>query len=67
MYNGTGFSSPEQLFTEYSEVFRDQLGVLRGIEASVSVDPQATPKFHWPRLVPFAIKEKLCGNIEISS
>ena len=59
MYNGTGFSSPEQLFMEYSEVFKDQLGVLRGIEAAVSVHPQATPKFHRPRPVPFAIKEKL--------
>ena len=44
---------------EYSEVFKDQLGVLRGIEAAVSVHPQATPKFHRPRPVPFAIKEKL--------
>ena len=33
--------------------------MLQGIEASVLVDPQATPKFHWPRPVPFAIKSKL--------
>ena len=38
MYNGTGFSSPEQLFTEYSEVFKDELGVLRGIEAGLTSD-----------------------------
>ena len=33
--------------------------MLKGIEASVSVVPQSTPKFHQPRAVPFTIKAKL--------
>ena len=33
--------------------------MLKGIEASVSVVPHATPKFHQPRAVPFTIKAKL--------
>ena len=49
-------SSPEQLFKEYLVVFKDQLGILQGIEASVSVEPHATPK---SRPVPFAIRDKL--------
>ena len=52
-------SSPDQLFAQFLDVFQDQLGVLRGIEVSVSVVPHATPNFHCPRLVPFAIKAKL--------
>ena len=40
-------------------MFEDQLGILHGIEASVSVDLQATPKFHRARPVPFAVKTKL--------
>ena len=51
-------SPPEQLFAEFSDVFQDQLGMFRGIEASVSVVPYATPKFHQPRAVPLAIKAK---------
>ena len=56
---GTGVSSPDQLFTIYADVFEDWLGVLHGIEASVSVDSQATPKFHRARPVPFSVKTKL--------
>ena len=56
---GTFFSSPDPLFTAYADVFEDRLGVLRGIEASVSVDSQATPKFHRARPVPFAVRTKL--------
>ena len=33
--------------------------MLRGIEALALVVPHATPKFHCPRAVPFAIKAKL--------
>ena len=56
---GTGVLSPDQLFTTYADVFEEHLGVLRGIEASVSVDSQATPKFHRARPVPFGVKTKL--------
>ena len=56
---GTKFSSPEQLFTEYSDVFSDQLGVLQGIEASITIESHALLKFHQPRPVPFAVREKL--------
>ena len=50
---------PEKLFAEFSDVFQDQFSVLRGIIASILVVPHATPKFHRPSAVPFAIKAKL--------
>ena len=46
------------LIEEFAEVFWDELGVLRGIEATVAINESATPCFHKPRLVPFALKEK---------
>ena len=52
-------SPPEKPFAEFSDVFQDQLDVLQGIEASVSVVPHATPKFHHPRAKLFAIKVEL--------
>ena len=48
-----------QLCNEYSEVFKDELGVLRDIEATITVEEQATPKFHRYRPVPFGVKEKV--------
>ena len=52
-------SHSEKLFAEFSDVFQDQLDVLRGIEASVSVVPHVTPKFHHPKAKLFAIKVEL--------
>ena len=49
----------ERLCNDYSEVFKDELGILQGIEATISVDQHATPKFHRYRPVPFAVKEKV--------
>ena len=49
----------DDLIKEFSEVFRDELGVLRGIEATVTVIESATPRFHKARPVPFALKEKV--------
>ena len=46
------------LITEFAEVFQDELGVLKGIEASVTVVESATPRFHKACPVPFALKEK---------
>ena len=39
-------SEIEELLTEYSDVFSEELGLLRGIEATISIDESATPHFH---------------------
>jgi len=51
--------SAESLFREFADVFKDELGLLRGIEATITVDPTAMPKFHRHHSVPFALKEKV--------
>ena len=54
-----GGSTADHLCSKYADVFKEDLGVLRGIEATVSVDTNATPKFHRYRPVPFAVKDKV--------
>ena len=45
-----------QLLAEYEEVFSDELGTLAPMKAKLSVSPSATPRFHRPRPVPYALK-----------
>ena len=52
-------SETDQLLAEYSDVVSKKLRLLHGIEASISVDESAMPRFHKFRPVPFAIKEKV--------
>ena len=47
------------LMEEFAEVFQNELGVLRGIEATVAVNESAAPRFHKACPVPFALKEKV--------
>jgi len=37
----------------------EKLGPLKGIEASITVDPSAVLKYHRHRSVPFALKDKV--------
>ena len=41
----------------YDEVFQDELGTMKTIKAKLRLKENATPKFHRPRTVPFALKE----------
>ena len=44
---------------EFSEVFRYELGALKGIEATVTVKESTIPRFHKARPVLFAPKDKV--------
>ena len=61
------------ILEQYEEVFRDELGLLKGVEIKIHVDAQATPRFYRARNVPHAIREqvkKLFANwwtLELSS
>lgn len=52
-------SEATNLVTEFADVFKDELGLLKGIQASVTVDEAAPPRFHKPRPVPFALRERV--------
>ena len=47
------------LIKEFAEVFQSELGVLRGIKATVAVHESATPRFQKAHPVPFVLKEKV--------
>ena len=55
--------SAESLVRDFPDFIKDELGLLRGIEAKITVDPAAMPKFHHHRPVPFALKEKVEASL----
>ena len=57
-------SETTDLVTELADVFKEELGLLKGIQASVTVDKAAPPHFHKPRPVPFALKDKVKQQLE---
>ena len=44
---------------EFADLFKDELGLLKGIQANVTVDEPASLHFHKPRPVPLALTEKV--------
>ena len=46
------------------EVFRDELGTLHGVKASIHVNADAQPRFFKPRSLPFAMKTKVEAELE---
>ena len=46
----------KSLLRAHEEIFKDELGTVRSLQATLHVRPDARPKFFKPRTVPFAIK-----------
>ena len=49
----------KSMLEEHKEVFKDELGTMNSIRAKLQVKENATPRFHRPRPVPFALKEAI--------
>lgn len=49
----------QEVLDKYSEVFKDELGTLKDIKATISVKPDVPPKFFKSRPLPFAMKERV--------
>ena len=47
----------KSLLQKYGDVFKDELGTMNSIRAELRVKADASPRFHRPRPVPFALKE----------
>ena len=54
----------QKVIDKYSEVFKNELGTLKGTKAKIQVDPQASPKFFKPRSVPFVLREKVESELD---
>ena len=49
---------------KYSEVFREELGTLKGVKVKLVVPEDATAKFFKPRPVPYAIRGAIEKDLE---
>ena len=45
-------------------MFQEGLGTLKGFKARIYVDPDAPPRFHPARSVPFALRDKVNEELE---
>ena len=48
----------------HTEVFKDELGLVKGMTAEIHVDPQAPPRFFKARSVPYALRGKVEQELE---
>lgn len=56
--------SIEEVLKLHSEVFKDELGTLRGIKARILVNPEVNPKFCKSRPLPFAMKARVDAELD---
>ena len=54
----------EELTTKYKSVFGEGLGTIKEFEARIKVKPDANPKFHKARPVPYALKGAVEAELE---
>lgn len=53
----------QEILQHHEEVFKEELGTLKGMTASIHVKPGSVPKFYRPRSVPFAMRSKVDAEI----
>ena len=53
-----------ELIARYPELFKEELGLLKGTLATIALKPEATPKFYKPRPVPYAYKAKVEAELK---
>uniref|UniRef100_A0A8C2FFT4 Gypsy retrotransposon integrase-like protein 1 n=2 Tax=Cyprinus carpio TaxID=7962 RepID=A0A8C2FFT4_CYPCA len=54
----------KDVIARYQDVFKDELGTLRGTTVKLCVEPNAVPRFCKPRSVPYAMKHKVEQELE---
>ncbi|KAL6457444.1 hypothetical protein MHYP_G00344070 [Metynnis hypsauchen] len=54
----------EGVLQRHSEVFKKELGTLRGIEAAIALKPDHQPRFCQARVVPYALRPKVEAEID---
>lgn len=63
-FSAEGHSSDvKELINRYSEVFQGGLGTMKHVRAHLTLKEGASPKFHGPHPVPFAIREVLSQEL----
>ena len=57
-------ASLQAVLARYPAVFQKGLGTLNGYKAKIHVDPDAVPRFHRARSVPYAIRDKVDKELQ---
>lgn len=55
----TSCAGVEEVLDKHAVVFTEELGALKGFKAKLYVEPNATPRFHRARTIPFALKKSV--------
>ncbi len=56
--------SVEDMRKIFPEVFRPELGKLKGVKVTIPIPPDATPRFFKPRPVPYALRSRVESELE---
>ena len=56
--------SLQDVLDAYEEVFAEDLGTVKGVTATIHVDPTATPQFHKARPLPYTLRGKVERELE---
>ncbi len=54
----------QRILQKYSDVFRDELGAIKGVTAKIEVDQDVQPRFCRARPVPFALRPKVEAELK---
>ena len=54
----------QEILGKHKELFKDELGLLKGTLVKIHVNETATPLFFKPRAVPYAVREKVEKELE---
>ena len=57
-------SNLQSVLNDYSDVFKDELGLMRDIKISLQVVPDAQPRYHRPRPIPYAMRSRVAAELD---
>ena len=60
----TKHTSLEEILTDHSSLFKDELGTIKGITAKLHINPDARPRFFRPCSVPYALRTRVDRALE---
>ena len=54
----------DSLLAKHTDLFRNELGTLRGVTAKLHVSPDAQPRFYRPRAIPYGLRSRVDQALE---
>ena len=57
--NSSSDSRLQNLLRKYTDLFKEELGLVKGVTVKLQVDGKAQPRFYKPRTVPYALRSRV--------